>query len=370
MLSRWTRDVVTPPFAQDVALDYRPIARKSEFSLLWRKLRPALALRWYGQSALQCPDMGGTARRVLWIYKGSPQVGDSLMDLSSRVLLRDAGIEVDLYTDPHLHQLYEADDVFAQVCSDPAALVERTYDLAILDSFKWRCIEAKVRHWKQVPFVTMRGHFVGPEFNRTLFSFFRMQQLLGIEMAENTTRSVAIPHMAGSRSDGDAAIRHGIPSGALALAIGGADEKRTYRHWDLVLRELLRRGQALPVVLLGSNNAVAMRDAIVNAMAGTGLDIIDCVDRYSLTQGFEIMKRCCLGVSADGGLLHVAHAAGLPTVSLFDRHIGPQLRLTAANRSVALQSEGVIGDIAATDVADAIERALRLYVERGAKVGD
>jgi hypothetical protein len=364
MFSRWTRDVITPPFGQDVALDYSPIADKSASSLLWRKLRPALALRWHGQTGLQRAAIGKSVKRILWIYKGSPQVGDSLMDLGSRVLLCERGIEVDLYTDPHLHRLYEADDVFARVCSASAVLADRQYDLVILDSFKWRCIEAKVVRWKHVPFVTMRGHFVGPEFNRTLFSFFRMQQVLGIEMPQVATRRIAVPHMAASPADHDLAERLAIPRGALAFAIGGASDGRTYAHWDQVLRDLARRGKTGTVVLLGSSNAVAMSDAIVKTMAGTGLNIIDCVDRYSLAQAFAIMKRCSLAASADGGLLHVAHAAGLPTVALFDRHIGPELRLTDANRSVALQSQGVISDIPVTDVVDAIEKALRLYVAR------
>lgn len=369
MLSRWTHDAIAPPFAQDVALDIGPVAHKSRLSLLWRKLRPALALRWHRQAALQQPAIGKAIRRVLWIYKGSPQVGDSLMDLSSRVLLRDAGIAVDLYTDPHLHRLYESDDVFACVCSDPATLAGESWDLVILDSFKWRCIEAKVAHWSALPFVTMRGHFVGPEFNRTLFSFFRMQQLLGIERTEDATRRMAVPCMAATGIDRERAARLQIPSGALAFAIGGASEGRTYRHWDRVLQELMQRGLASSVVLLGSGNAVAMRDAIVSATAGTGLHILDCVDRHTLPQTFEIMRRCALAVSADGGLLHVAHAAGLPTVSLFDRHIGPALRLTEANRSVALQSSGAIGDIPATEVADAIERALLQYADGAAVAG-
>lgn len=368
MLSRWTRDVVRPPFVQDIALDHGPIAGKSALSLLWRKLRPAFALRWHGQAGLQQTSIGRAGRRILWIYKGSPQVGDSLMDLSSRVLLRDAlhhlGVEVDLYTDPHLHRLYEADDVFSRVASDPSVLADRSYDLVILDSFKWRCIEAKVRHWKQAPFVTMRGHFVGPEFNRTLFSFYRMQQLLGVEMEESATRRIAVPHMAASPASAEIVGQLGIPPGALAFAIGGADQGRTYHRWDSVLQELMRRGHAPAIVLLGSGNAIAMRDAIVATMAGSGLPIIDCVDRYSLIQIFEIMRRCSLAIAADGGLLHIAHAAGLPSVALFDRQITPALRLTEANRSVGLQSSGVTSDIPVAAVVDAIEEAWRRYVER------
>ncbi|HYD79484.1 MAG TPA: O-antigen ligase family protein [Paucimonas sp.] len=374
LFQRWIRDVVEPPFAQDAAVDHGPIAGKSNLSLLWRKLRPALALRRYGQARLRRASIDRAAKRILWIYKGAPQVGDSLMDLSSRVLLRDSGIlqagaEFDLYTDPHLHRLYEADDVFARVFSDPAEIGQRSYDLVILDSYKWRCLEAKIEYCRHVPFVTMRGYFSGPEFNRTLFSFYRMQQLLGLDIAEGATRRTALPHMAGAPEDRALAARLAIPQGAVAFAIGGACEERTYRHWERVIRAVARDGRLPAVVLLGSGNAVAMRDAIMETAAGGGTNIVDCVDRYSLAQTFEIMKRCRLVVSADGGLLHVAHAAGLPTVALFDRLIHPGLRLTAANRTVAVQSAGVISDIPEAEVTAAVEEALRLYAEREAEVG-
>jgi heptosyltransferase-2 len=367
MPSRWTLDVVTPPFAQDVALDLAPIAGKSNASLLWRKLRPALALRWHGQAGLRREAIDKSAKRILWIYKGSPQVGDSLMDLASRLLLRDAlganGIEIDLYTDPHLHRLYEADDVFARVASDAATLAGRGYDLAIVDSYKWRCIESKVRHWKNLPFVTMRGHFVGPEFNRTLFGFFRMQQLLGMAADASATRRIASPHLAAPQAVSRQVDAIGIPHGAIAFAVGGADEARTWRQWDALLEELVRRGHAPAAVLLGSGNGASMRDVIVARARERGWQVIDCVDRYSLLQAFEIMKRCSLAVAADGGLLHVAHAAGLPTVALFDRHIRPALRLTDANRTIALQSRGATNDIPVADVAAAIETAWRRFVE-------
>jgi heptosyltransferase-2 len=350
--------VLQPPFANSIPLDLAPVKGKSPMSLLWRRLRPAASLAMRLQFPLQRQYVDRNLRRVLWIYKGSPQVGDSLMDLSSRVLLAAQGIKVDLCTDPHLVNLYQADDVFGHVFSDASQIAADTYDLVILDSFKWRCLEDKFKFLLRIPFVTMRGYFSGPEFNRTLFSFCRMNQLLDAGLSETELHARARPHLAGSDTDRDTAAHLPLPAGTIALAIGGASAGRTYPHWDKVVAALLQQHHDARFVLLGSSNAVAMRDAIFRATGESAANIIDCVDHCTLTQTYEILRRCTLAASADGGLLHVANAAGIPTVSLFDCHIAPALRLTAANRSIALQSKGTIDGIPVEEVAHCIERAM------------
>lgn len=350
--------VLQPPFTNSIPLDLGPIEGKSVLSLLWRRVRPALSLGLRFQFPLQRHHIARNLRRVLWIYKGSPQVGDSLMDLSSRVLLAAQGIEVDLCTDPHLVKLYCSDDVFGSVFSDASQVDTSIYDLVILDSFKWRCLEDKFKYLPRTPFVTMRGYFSGPEFNRTLFSFCRMNQLLDSCLSEADLHARALPHLAAAPADREMAAALPLGASTIALAIGGASPGRTYPHWDKVASALLREHPDVQFVLLGSSNAVAMRDSILRAVDGKTTNIVDCIDRCSLTQTFEILRRCALAASADGGLLHVANAAGIPTVSLFDRHIAPALRLTGANRSIPLQSKGTIADIPASEVTHCIEHAI------------
>jgi heptosyltransferase-2 len=357
-VEQWIAPVLRPPFANSIPVDLGPVKGKSAWSLLWRRVRPAASLALRLQFPLQRHHIDGNLRRVLWIYKGSPQVGDSLMDLSSRTLLATQGIKVDLCTDAHLVKLYQADDVFGCVFSDASRIAAGTYDLVILDSFKWRCLEDKFKYLPRTPFVTMRGYFSGPEFNRTLFSFCRMNQLLGACLTDAELHARALPHLAATHEDREIAASLPLQGKTIALAIGGASPGRTYPHWDKVAAALLHKHPDAQFVLLGSGNAVAMRDAILRACKDKTGNFIDCVDRYTLTQTFEILRRCTLAASADGGLLHVANAAGIPTVSLFDCHIAPALRLTAANRSIALQSQGVIGDIPADELAHCIERAM------------
>ena len=358
MFMRMVREVVEPPFAEMIPLDHGPLRGKSPLSLLWRKLRPGVALWRYGQRALQCEVIEANHQRILWIYKGVPQVGDALMDLSSRVLLKERGITLDLYTDSHLHRLFQADDVFARVFSDAADARPDGYDLVMLDSFKWRCIEEKVRHFRRVPFATMRGYFSGPEFNRTLFSFFRMNQLLRIGVPSAEVQCSAVPHLCAAPADRECVEKLEIAAGAVAFALGGASPGRTYLHWDKVIRDLLHKKHLPQIVLLGSSNAVSMRDKIVETVKPYGVQVIDCVDRYTLTQTFAIVGKCRMAACADGGLLHIANAAQVQTVSLFDRHVSPDMRLTAANHSLAQQSSGQISDIPQAKVVEAIAAAL------------
>lgn len=346
------------PFAQPLELDFRPLQGKPAVSLLWRWLRPWLSLRLALQQRLQQETLGTAPRRLLWIYKGSPQIGDALMDLSSRVLLQRAGFQVDLYTDPHLAKLFAADEIFSHVFAQPEQIDPAAYDLVILDSFKARCLSVKVAHLRHLPFVTMRGYFSGPEFNRTLFSFFRMHQLLGRQPDAAEVSAQALPCLFSSAADRAAVAALALSPQTVAFAIGGADPGRTYPHWDRVIGALLASDPALRIVLLGSDNGRAAGAAILAANAASADRIVNCVATYSLLQTFEIFKQCGLAVACDGGLLHVAHAAGLPTVALFDAQVSPAMRLTAANRSVALSATASVGTLPAEAVVEAVRQAL------------
>jgi ADP-heptose:LPS heptosyltransferase len=357
-LARLITPVLRPPFSSPIPLDLGPVSNKPALSLAWRRVRPALSLGLRAQTHLQRPFIDRGMRRVLWIYKGSPQIGDSLMDLASRVMLAARGCQVDLCTDPHLAELYRADDVFRRVFSDAGSVTSADYDLVILDSFKWRCLEVKFRHFSALPYVTMRGYFAGPEFNRTLFSFFRMNQLLETGMSDAEVHSRALPHLVASDADREAVAELRLPADAVAFAIGGAAPGRTYRHWQKVIVPLLQRHPGLSAVLLGSRNATAMRDAILHESPAMAYRIVDLVDRCTLLQSFEVLRGCILGVAADGGLLHMANAAGIPTVSLFDSQISPALRLTTANRSISLRSSGDMSAIAPSEVLHCIEQAI------------
>lgn len=350
--------LLRPPFSQQIPLDLRPIGNKSSMSLFWRWLRPWLTLALLRQSGLQQERIGVQPQRILWIYRGTPQIGDAMMDLSSRVLLRDCNVRVELLTDAHIAKLFAADDVFAMVHEDAGKLKATDYDLVILDSFKARCLEEKQRHFPSLPFVTMRGYFSGPEFNRTLFSFYRMRQLLGGE--RDLDPELLKPHLVSAAQDRVRPRQLPIGKGAVAFALGGAAASRTYEQWDMVIADLLRQGKLQQAVLLGSENASAMAERIL-AKCAKSSHVVNCVARYSLLETYEIMKRCDLVACCDGGLLHLANSAGLPTVALFDSEVHPDMRMTMANRHVALQSTGIMNDLPVAEVINAVEKSIAIY---------
>ena len=50
--------------------------------------------------------------RILWIFTGKRNVGDAMMDISGRALLKGKGCQIDLLTLPELWKLFKDDDVF------------------------------------------------------------------------------------------------------------------------------------------------------------------------------------------------------------------------------------------------------------------
>lgn len=353
---RLLQALTTPPFEQAIPIDLRPLHGKSTLSLLWRRMRPMLALRLAGQLHRQTERIDPAARRILWIYKGTPQIGDALMDLSSRVLLRGLPVQVDLLTDAHLARMFACDSVFVQVHADIATVERRVYDLVILDSFKARCLRDKLQHLRSLPFVTMRGYFSGPEFNRTLFSFYRMRQLLG--MTADVGLAQMRPSLESSGAERASVDAIMIGGGALAIAVGGVVAERIYPHWAEVVGLLLEQKLVEKVVLVGSENGGAMAQRIVARYGGAPV-IINCVGEYSLGATMEILRRCAWLACSDGGLMHLAAAGGTPVVALFDQAVSPQMRIIDGDPSIGIQSSGAVSALSPAVVGAAIATALR-----------
>ena len=355
---RLVADAFTPPFPQHLPSNVETfVAVEPVRKILWRRIRRSWWLAVNGQRRLERTRIEAGHPRILWIHSGMPQVGDSLMDLACRVLLRGRDVGVDLLIDPHLAPLYAADDVFARVHSDPGKAARNAYDLVIVLSSSAQSLRAKLSHFRRLPYVNLHGYYTGPEFHRTLFGFYRLDQLLGGRAREADVLPIARPHMAVSAEVRAAIDALGLPRRFIAVAVGGVRGWRTYSRWAEVIEAIRAAGGTEPVVLLGAANGLAVRDTILAASGAAS--VIDRVDRHSLTEVFEILRRSAVVAVADGGLLHVAHAAGAATVSLFAERIDPTYRLTPANRSVAFYSRTAVSDIAPAAIAEAVVAAVR-----------
>jgi Glycosyltransferase family 9 (heptosyltransferase) len=348
-IAAYARASWTPPFALPLPSNAPAYAASaSVWKLAQRRALRELKLAWCGQGALLRTRIDlRIHRRILWIHQGTPQVGDSLMDLAARVLLRGQVDRLDLLTEEHLLGLYRHDEVFSQVAASPAEL-PGAYDLVLLHSTSSRSVKDKLAAYRKVPFAHIQGIYTGPEFNRTLFGFYRLAHLLGSPLSGAALGAMARPSMRASPQEEAAVAEKGLPAGAIAIALGGVRDWRTYTQWPQVLRGLHAAGIDAPVVLLGSANGMAMRDEIL--AADTGLQIIDRVDQHSLGEVHALMRRCALVLCADGGLLHVAHTADVPVVALFAGIIQPRFRVTAANRTLSLYGARTVDDVPAAEV--------------------
>jgi heptosyltransferase-2 len=284
-----------------------------------------------------------------------PQIGDSLMDLAGRDLLH--GRTVDLLIDAHLVPLYAHDDVFRHVGSDAAEAARRDYDLVIVLGVSAQNLRAKLRHFRHLPWVSLHHYYTGTEFHRTLFAYYRLDQLLGGAASEDDVPRRLRPHMRVGADTAAAVDALGLPARFLVVVVGGVSVSRTYTRWAEVVAAIRARGLHDQVVILGSANGRSQRDEIMAAAPSAPL--IDAVDRYGLPEVYEIVRRSRLVVCTDGGLLHLANAAQVPTVSLFNERIDPSYRLTPANRSIALYIATKVSDIAPDAVADAVLDAWR-----------
>lgn len=358
-LLRYAQQTWTPPFPQPLPSNVeRYAAQTSPWKAARRRALRELHLRLHGQGPWLRERIDPSVhRRVLWIHHGTPQVGDSLTDLAARVLLKGRVERLDLLTDAHLLQLYRADAVFSKVASSAAEL-PGPYDLVLLHSASSRSVKDKLAHYRNTPFVHVHGFYTGPEHNRTLFGYYRIAHLLGLPMSAEEIERAACPSMAASAAEEAAVDQLAVPAGAIAIAIGGVRDWCTYLQWPEVLSGLKASGINRPVVLIGSDNGLAMRDQIM--AANTGLQIIDRVAQHTLGEVQALMRRCALVVCADGGLLHLAHTACVPVVTLFAGISEPRFRLTSANRTRWLYGANWVNDVPAADLVVCITEALAI----------
>ena len=356
-LLRYAEETWLPPFPQTLPSSVDEYAaHTSVWKAARRRAMRSINLRLHGQTPLLRTRIDPAAhRRLLWIHHGTPQVGDSLTDLAARELLKGKFERIDLLTDAHLLQLYRADEVFTQVAASPAEL-PGPYDLILLHSASSRSVKDKLAHYRKVPFVHVHGFYTGPELNRTLFGYYRLAQLLGLSLSEQEIERMACPSMRASPAEEAAVDRLNLPTGAIIMAIGGVRDWCTYQQWPQVLRGLQQAGVTRQVVLVGSDNGLAMRDQIVAAQ--TGMTLLDRVAQHTLGEVQALMRRGALVVCADGGLLHLAHTARVPVVTLFAGISEPRFRLTSANRTRWLYGANWVNDVPAADLVACITESL------------
>ena len=278
--------------------------------VLQKTARRKLLMRALGQSGLLRERIDASARDILWINLSAGSIGDSIMDLSGRVLLAAPGRRIDLLTHARNADLYRHDPVFEQTFTDAVQAADRhrkhPYDMVIIDSFGTQGLRAKAAIAPHAPFVGMWGFVNGYEIHRTTFSFRRIAALIGASSSQPMRPTLGASAWS---------LPEDVPtpaSGSIALVMGGEWAFRTYAHWPQVAQALARHH---PLVLVGSGNGVQAAQAVMQALQEASC--LNLVGQLSLTQTVAALSHCRAVVCADGGLWHIACALGLPSVALF-----------------------------------------------------
>jgi len=257
-------------------------------------------------------------KSILWINKSAPSLGDSLMDLSSRVLL--ASKNIDLLTDKKNAFIYDNDAIFKNTFYETENLKGKVYDLILLDSYSTRTIDLKNKLFPNTHFVSMFGFFNGPEVNRVLFSFHRMNKLLGKKMPLDEIEKIARPSMSVSKIK---SIQ--LPNKYITIAVGGEWKYRTYKYWLEVITIICNKYSDINIVLVGSGNGKKYAKSIISKLPK--YKVVDCVGKYSFKETAKIISKSKIFVGCDGGLMHAANCFQRVLVPLFAR-LEPKMQLT------------------------------------------
>ncbi len=353
----------------------RPLTWREQAQAVKRYLHKRLVLAWTGQSSLM-RRQATRGSRVLVAYFGADNIGDALMDMAGRRLLKGSGWEVDLLVDARLEPLFAEDDVFARVFSDPAQIDPDAYGFVLLNNLNLRTLRRKRELLPRTPFSSMVGFFYAIDFNHIELSYFAFNEVFGVGRPSKDMLAQARPYLP-ERDTRFLGALDALPVSADApptvlVAVGGREAYRTYPHWLELLRRLDRADAPWAgwrLILIGSDNGKADAESIC-AERFAHLKVESRVGRTDLFQCRALMARSDIFIGADGGLMHLAHTTGIPTLSLFSIEVRPCMRLTPACRSTPLHSPGDVSAIEPEEIVQALVRMVALrQAGTGAPVG-
>jgi hypothetical protein len=326
-----------------------------KFKWLFKYLKRCAYVRMFTRRDLLLEKIPQETKRILWINLSAPSLGDSLMDLSGRVLLE--GFTVDLLTHPKNLELYQHDACFDHVFSHAQQISDQSlstsYDLFIIDSFSPRVISVMNTVSSNTPFVGMWGFINGFEVHRTIYSFARIQYLLGEPLSN---KKPICPLLTLNHS---LTVNFASASAKplIAVVLGAEWEYRRYEKWEEVIRFFIKDYE---IVLVGSKNGEQDAAEITRHLPSCH----DFVGQCSLMETAQILSMAKVVIAADGGLWHVACALGKPTVGLFaatpifDANGHRMNRETTYMRCETLYDPLAVSNIPAADVISALSRML------------
>jgi len=351
MLSTFKK-TYTLPFKYDIPhYTQKYLDTTSFFKRFSKFFRRYIFIALKSHLSLEQNEIREDQKNILWVNLSAPSLGDSLMDLSSRVLLE--GKQVDLFTDSKNGHIYKNDKIFNNCFTDSKDIESAKYDLVIIDSYGTKSLKTKFKYLPKLPYVGMYGHYNGPEVNRVLYSFHRMNQLLGYPVTENKINTTARAVMFISDEDEKLIADSELPKDYITIAIGGEWDYRTYNLWDVVIEHIVTNYPNENIVLLGSNNAKEEESKLLSKFEN--INVTSVVAKYSFNQTAGIIKSSKVMLCCDGGLMHAANSVGTDIIPLF-AHLTPQMQLTDAITAYPMYDVKNVNNIKTSDVIESFEK--------------
>lgn len=320
----------------------------------WRLFRREISLILNGQKFLERKTIPAGVKKILWLAPSLQNIGDSVMSLSGRALLKGQ-FQLDLLVNEKNLPLFARDNVFNKVYTDPKQ-IDESYDLILLYCVKSITLKMKRRYFSKIPYCHFRSHFDGIEFNWILYSFHRINALLNypynqVQIDQLARPTLCIPDLIEYNS-----LR-------VIVAVGGEDiRRRTYEHWEPILEQMLNVRQDLDICLLGNSNGQEMADKLLSRF---GRKISNNVGQHNLLSAASLIKNSGYFLGCDGGLMHIASAFELRGVALFG-FFEPEYRLPYNSNLDAFFDKQSVNLINPQEVASAFLRKLEQVKEDAA----
>lgn len=317
----------------------------------WRALRRRLIFAGSGQAKNQLNSLAPVGKRGLWLYFGEGQMGDALMDLAPRSLLKDEGFRMDLLTDKFIAHVFQNDPWFENVTDDASSLTEVPYDFAIVLSNKRRSLQHKRKYFRNLPWVSLLESFSGPDYHRAGYVTQRLSDLLSLDLTPAEFSRHACQKLKTQMTSDDFQSQTSEIKNAIALCLGGVDPLRTYTGWSSVISELIQRGNH-EFLLVGSGNGLAEAQRLQKQFRNS-VRLHDYVGKCSIAQSHDLLAAAKGVICADGGLMHLAATTSTPMVGLFSSSIRPEWRLPSRPTvAFACASSADVNDIAPHEIAE------------------
>jgi heptosyltransferase-2 len=300
--------------------------------------------------AMQRPPL--KTDRILWIYFGGKEgraIGDTIMELSGRSLLKNLAYQIDLLTYKNVEDIFIGDDIFRNVYTDPRQIDSKNYDYILFTDYSPRIIKLKLRFFLKKSYGCLFEFFIphGSNLhNQTQFSFAAVNHLFNLELTHQELEQVSRPYLYWERIQKEK-IDVLLPKNQfLTISCGGVDPNRIYSQWVEFLHILDKSTQSFPkiIILMGSKNGLSIGNLILN-QSFTSIQVISLIDQTSILESAYVISKSVLFIGADGGLMHVAHSTGVKSVTMFLRVFSPKYRLTKRCNSTVLICDHSVNEV-------------------------